>query len=151
MTVNPWMLISISGVTEGMDEEEMIRRITRMMEIGGTMLAEHHDCGAPLFRYKGEIVCPVCSVAGEAEHAAAVKPPEEKEDLRVSERRISESTSRIESASPDTGDSTLAAVRDSLHAKLRELCEGMAGEQDLSRLKSKLECIEIAIRVLRQL
>lgn len=29
--------------------------------MGGTMLANHHDCGAPLFRYKGEVVCPVCS------------------------------------------------------------------------------------------
>lgn len=29
--------------------------------MGGTMLANHHDCGAPLFRYKGDVVCPVCS------------------------------------------------------------------------------------------
>ena len=25
------------------------------------MLASHHDCGAPLFRCQGDIVCPVCS------------------------------------------------------------------------------------------
>jgi len=25
------------------------------------MLAAHHDCGAPLFRYHGQVVCPVCS------------------------------------------------------------------------------------------
>ncbi|MGF3495470.1 MAG: Sjogren's syndrome/scleroderma autoantigen 1 family protein [Methanothrix sp.] len=138
-----------------MDEEEMIRRITRMMEIGGTMLAEHHDCGAPLFRYKGEILCPVCSTSREAEQDA-VKLPEEK-NLDVSEGLVSESVAQrgsvSTSVSPATGDEkdALAAVRDLLHAKLRELCEGIAGEQDLSRLKSKLECIEIAIRALKQL
>lgn len=44
-----------------MDEEEAIKRIARLLEMGGTMLASHHECGAPLFRYKGEVVCPVCS------------------------------------------------------------------------------------------
>jgi len=139
-----------------MDEEEMIRRITRMMEIGGTMLAEHHDCGAPLFRYKGEILCPVCSASVETEQDAAVKLPEEK-SLRVSEERVSESTAKRSSVagsvSPGKSDEkdALVAVRDSLHAKLMELCEGIAGEQDMSMLKSKLECIEIAIRALKQL
>lgn len=46
-----------------MDEEEKLNRITRMLERGCTMLAEHHDCGAPLFRCKGEILCPICSSA----------------------------------------------------------------------------------------
>lgn len=45
----------------GMDEEEAIGRITKLLERGCTMLAAHHDCGAPLFRCKGEVVCPVCS------------------------------------------------------------------------------------------
>ena len=44
-----------------MNEEEAINRITKLLEQGCTMLASHHDCGAPLFRCKGEIICPVCS------------------------------------------------------------------------------------------
>jgi UPF0148 protein len=44
-----------------MNEEEKLKRITELLEKGCTMLASHHDCGAPLFRCKGEIVCPVCS------------------------------------------------------------------------------------------
>jgi UPF0148 protein len=44
-----------------MDDDEAIRRITKLLEQGCTMLAAHHDCGAPLFRCKGEVVCPVCS------------------------------------------------------------------------------------------
>ncbi|MCX8207185.1 MAG: hypothetical protein N3G75_05055 [Methanothrix sp.] len=139
-----------------MDEEEMIRRITRMMEIGGTMLAEHHDCGAPLFRYKGEILCPVCSASGEAEHGLSVGLPEEK-NQHVSEEHISEGAAQRSSVSitpsPNTRDEkdALASVRASLYAKLRGLCEEMADERDLSRLKSMLECIEIMIRALKQL
>jgi UPF0148 protein len=44
-----------------MDEEEILRRIAWFLEQGCTMLASHHDCGAPLFRCKGKILCPVCS------------------------------------------------------------------------------------------
>jgi UPF0148 protein len=44
-----------------MDEEEILGRIARFLEQGCTMLASHHDCGAPLFRCKGKILCPVCS------------------------------------------------------------------------------------------
>lgn len=42
-------------------DDESINKISRMLEIGGTMLAQHcADCGAPLFRYKGNVICPVC-------------------------------------------------------------------------------------------
>jgi len=44
-----------------MNEEEAIRRITKLLERGCTMLAAHHECGAPLFRCEGEVICPVCS------------------------------------------------------------------------------------------
>ncbi len=44
-----------------MDEDEVLSKITRLLEQGCTMLATHHDCGAPLFRCQGEVVCPVCS------------------------------------------------------------------------------------------
>ncbi|WP_094227194.1 Sjogren's syndrome/scleroderma autoantigen 1 family protein [Methanolobus psychrotolerans] len=42
-------------------DDENIQKISRMLEIGGTMLAQHCDnCGAPLFRYQGRVLCPVC-------------------------------------------------------------------------------------------
>jgi UPF0148 protein len=44
-----------------MNEEEKLERITKLLEKGCTMLADHHDCGVPLFRCKGKIVCPICS------------------------------------------------------------------------------------------
>lgn len=44
-----------------MNEEEKLKKITRLLEKGCTMLANHHDCGAPLFRCNGKILCPICS------------------------------------------------------------------------------------------
>jgi UPF0148 protein len=55
-----------------MDEEEKIKKITRLLEQGCTMLASHHECGAPLFRHKGEILCPVCSTIDTDYHKKAV-------------------------------------------------------------------------------
>ena len=42
------------------DSDDKIQKITKLLEKGGTMLATHHECGAPMFRYQGKIVCPVC-------------------------------------------------------------------------------------------
>src|SRR5659263_605977 len=44
----------------GKESEDKIQMITKLLEKGGTMLANHHDCGAPMFRYQGKVVCPVC-------------------------------------------------------------------------------------------
>jgi len=42
--------------------DDNVKKISRFLESGGTMLATHCDaCGAPLFRFKGEIICPLCS------------------------------------------------------------------------------------------
>ncbi|NPE31808.1 hypothetical protein HNV12_28390, partial [Methanococcoides sp. SA1] len=37
------------------------KQISRLLEMGGTMLAQHcTTCGAPMFRYQGEVLCPLC-------------------------------------------------------------------------------------------
>ncbi|NPE29547.1 hypothetical protein HNV12_16620, partial [Methanococcoides sp. SA1] len=37
------------------------KQISRLLEMGGTMLAQHcATCGAPMFRYQGEVLCPIC-------------------------------------------------------------------------------------------
>ena len=54
--------------------EDNVKKIARFLENGGTMLATHCDaCGAPLFRFKGEIICPLCSEI-EAEKGNALAP-----------------------------------------------------------------------------
>jgi UPF0148 protein len=52
------------------DSDYKIQQISRFLEAGGTMLAQHCNvCGAPFFRYHGEIVCPVCSSVEELVHS----------------------------------------------------------------------------------
>ncbi len=41
-------------------DDKGLKKVTKMLERGGTMLAKHCDCGAPLFKYQGKVVCPVC-------------------------------------------------------------------------------------------
>lgn len=47
------------------DSDDKIKQISRLLELGGTMLAQHcSTCGAPMFRYHGEVLCPICQGEG---------------------------------------------------------------------------------------
>ena len=68
-----------------MQEDEVLAKITKLLERGCTMLASHHDCGAPLFRCQGDIVCPVCSF--EDESISAMREPASEAVSGEEERR----------------------------------------------------------------
>ena len=171
------------------EEEEAIRRITKLLELGGTMLAEHHDCGAPLFRYEGKVICPVCSfdevfgdastvteemgsggsgiglpspgeegpvsrgvegasgrVAGERDHR-----PEERSFSRLPlAKPISPSREGEVGAMKVKGEADLVKEElwQSILYRLGKLSDKVRNEEDLSRLKSELECMEEALKVL---
>jgi UPF0148 protein len=172
-----------------MEEEEAIKRITRLLEMGGTMLATHHDCGAPLFRYRGEVVCPVCSfeevgasqVPSRAEKLApgpegrpsgkarSISAPEEE---RGSATELGAKRAVEVVSSPETGDYGEIAHREPVSGKMgqkdhvdeakeelkivilqkiRDISEKMRDEQDLGRLKSQLEYVKEALKVLEHL
>ena len=68
-----------------MEEDEVLAKITRLLERGCTMLASHHDCGAPLFRCQGDVVCPVCSFEDESissKRRPASEPVSGKDEIR---------------------------------------------------------------------
>jgi UPF0148 protein len=154
-----------------MDEEEMLQRITRLLEQGCTMLATHHSCGAPLFRCRGEIVCPVCSFA---EGQSAPSPGKDQgvpfmpEKAGGEGQRGAEMTGAQEASSslqPSAGveepglgatrasqeEPNIAYLRESVMRKLRDLTAAMEGEQDLDKLRRQLDCIEGALKVLRSM
>ena len=153
-----------------MDKEEMLQRITRMLEQGCTMLATHHSCGSPLFRCRGEIVCPVCSFA-EGQRAPApekdqsvpsmagkIKPEGEggEEMIRAQKATFLKPSAGVEE--PGAGavgaaqeDPNIAELRGSLLRKLKDLTAAMEGEQDLDRLRKQLDCIEGALKLLRSM
>jgi len=50
------------------EKDQKVKRIARFLELGGTMLAEHCKvCGAPKFRYQGQVICPICDVREEGQ------------------------------------------------------------------------------------
>jgi UPF0148 protein len=164
-----------------MDEDEVLEKITRLLERGCTMLATHHDCGAPLFRCQGEVVCPVCSFAdsepptpsrqekaktsqpsgpagsGENEPSQefagfdAVKEP-------GMQRQVSPSIPPAAGSVPQVGQQAgldLRRAEEDLRAallrKLATLTRGLEEEQDLDKLKKQLDCVEGLLKVFRSL
>lgn len=135
-----------------MDEDEILARITRLLEKGCTMLASHHDCGAPLFRCQGEIVCPVCSFAGDDE-----KPmPNRADQMQKEEEQalLADVGAGQKASSAEVGQETASALNDaraSLLKRLRDLTADLEKEQDLDRLKKQLDCVDGLLRALRSL
>jgi UPF0148 protein len=173
-----------------MNEEEKLKRITGFLEKGCTMLAIHHDCGAPLFRCKGEIVCPICSSSsahpghmpvGETEAVVS----QDADEIRVTSRikaggkgalsssmepiqvpnqeyqvddRRNQSHPSLESerlaqnsgeASHDSEfEITKQLVRMAVLSRLKDLALDIKEEKDLCRLRSQLDCVDAALRVI---
>jgi UPF0148 protein len=152
-----------------MQEDEVLSKITRLLEKGCTMLAAHHDCGAPLFRCQGEIVCPVCSFAddpGSPGKAQPSGPSGEEMDVRSSSGRARQPEKEGIKDNPDDavlvatqssgqgGDEmprALGGLRSALLARLQELTASVREERDLHMLKRQLDCLEGLLRILRSL
>lgn len=150
-----------------MDEDEVLSKITRLLEQGCTMLATHHDCGAPLFRCQGEVVCPVCSFPDKPSSLAMAEPLSSAaqgdklnpECVPLSQKGAGESLPKRpvtrEVFSDEREDVEFmrakANLRASLLRRLGELSAGLEVEQDLDRLKKQLDCIEGLLRAFRSL
>ncbi len=126
------------------DENLKMQKITRLLEKGGTMLAQSHDCGAPMFRYQGKVLCPVCDTGTGEEKRAAGEPEAPKRPLQgLQKGSVPEIPSRIE------GDNIQIAAM--TRKKILGIAESLENETDLHRIKDKLECIELGIRILKLL
>ncbi len=150
-----------------MDEDEVLGKITRLLEQGCTMLATHHDCGAPLFRCKGEVVCPVCSfpdkpfslATAELPGSVALQGKSNAGCLPSSQKEAGESLLQI----PETKDAinnqgedaefmrAKANLRASLLRRLGELTASLEVEQDLDKMKKQLDCLEGLLRAFRSM
>lgn len=144
----------------------MLGRITRLLEQGCTMLATHHSCGAPLFRCKGEVVCPVCSfepvseepVKGPAPISSGQEGPVEGQaELPAGDAR---SGARPGSSGQEAGserpkgdymhEAEVLLAASLLH-KIRDLAAKIESEQDLERLQKELDCAVSLLQVLESL
>ncbi|RLG20960.1 hypothetical protein DRN72_04345 [Methanosarcinales archaeon] len=113
-----------------MMEDDKIKKISKMLELGGTMLAQHcSKCGAPLFRYKGRILCPVCESEEESE-----------------EKKVEKREARVNSKSLGLWNASI-----SLRQKFLELSEELEQEKDPRRMLELLKVMEKIIEVMREL
>jgi UPF0148 protein len=142
-------------------EDKNLEKVTRMLERGGTMLAKHCECGAPMFKYQGKVVCPVCDgkkeQAGQESTQLAV-PVETKPALShqavepVKKSRIAELPSQRQ-VSVVIGDSTLdeAAIEAVVIAKINEISNRMANEIYPERIEMYMRILKTSLEVLREL
>ncbi len=122
------------------ETNDKLQRITKLLEIGGTMLANHHECGAPMFRYQGKVVCPVCDFQE--------KPEPARESKRAPESPKSAKTQKPETE-PEPED--LQSIKRIIQTKIQDIAAGLEDETDIHRMKDKLDCIEQGIKILKLL
>ncbi|MDD1753545.1 MAG: hypothetical protein LUQ38_10720 [Methanotrichaceae archaeon] len=144
-----------------MEDEENLKKITKLLEQGCTMLATHHSCGAPLFRCKGQVICPICSSPQEGNVEAgkilsASDAGQEFVTLSLSSKaEKKESHENALGSIPKQIDNieeigrTKNALRVALMHKLKDLQKRMEEEEDLDRLSRLLQCMEGILKILK--
>ncbi|MDR0768120.1 MAG: hypothetical protein LBE57_06805 [Methanosarcinales archaeon] len=145
-----------------MDSDDNVKKIARFLENGGTMLANHCDgCGAPLFRFKGEIICPLCSGV-ETETSLALRPsgvPAQK--ISIPQKCKKENKKQTASVTPAGNFKDYAAepiysaeeeqLRELILLKLTAVAEDMQNENDPRRVFEYLEMIEKGLDLIERL
>ena len=118
-----------------MDE---IDAMSRLLELGGTMLAEHcRRCGAPLFRYQGNVGCPICDFR-----------MVEQEMGEVSEEREGKEEKGEPGGKRAAGASPIGRI---ISDKVAMIAADMQNETDLGRIRDQMDCIERGIKILGML
>ncbi len=142
-------------------EDKDLQKVTKMLERGGTMLAKHCDCGAPLFKYQGRVVCPVCEGKKEEQPQESTQlavPVETKPAVAphavapVKKEQIAELPSDRQ-VSVVVGDSTLnePAIEAVVIAKINEISTRMANEMYPERIEMYMRILKTSLEVLREL
>lgn len=142
----------------GKEADDKIQKITRLLEKGGTMLATHHECGAPMFRFQGKTVCPVCDfqekqVTKKQEIKAG---QEDRKDLKKEQepQDLIKTQKTQKPQKPETPSSQISYAREIssvITSKIREIAGTLETETDISRVREKMDCIEQGIRILQSL
>jgi len=143
------------------DDDAKIRRISKLLELGGTMLAQHCDtCGSPLFRYQGQILCPLCNVAEEGE-----EDQDEKVEGTIPSVETEVPKEEFETETVESKPTVASSVSDSLHAerkgsspleqliesKLVEIAKNIQSESDPRRVEDAFDLIERGMNILERI
>lgn len=154
------------------EEDIKLEKISKFLEQGGTMLAQHCNCGAPLFRFKGDVICPICDSNSEKEKQKKIEIPKESTIEQTSSKIPTSSVNDIPTTSAMTSPTTPPLTPDiqsnisigipnevmsketsdfikkSLVNKIVQLSLDLQRETDLSRTKQQIEAIESGTKAL---
>lgn len=141
-------------------EDKDLEKVTKMLERGGTMLAKHCECGAPLFKYQGKVVCPVCDAKKQQyaeEQSRLAVPVETKPALSsqavepVRSTPVMEMPERRMSVVVGGEELNEAAVEAAVIAKINDITARLATETYPNKIQMYLDILERSLRVLKEL
>jgi UPF0148 protein len=141
-----------------LEEEDALKKISKFLEQGCTMLATHHSCGAPLFRCKGKIICPVCSSPEADKNESVVKLALEEKLTQDNSGNLKSKTKITSSMYGETNRqivsgeevySTKQTLKIALIRKLKDLQMKMDEEKDPDQVYRILKCIGEILSILK--
>ncbi len=137
-------------------DDEQVRKISKLLELGGTMLAEHCNiCGSPMFRYHGNVICPVCNTREEGQPAqvpatpSVVSTPEPRpEPSQPASQPVFKRT-----GAPETivSSGAVLPLEELILKKITDIANSMQDETDPRRISEQLDIIERGLDVIEQL
>jgi uncharacterized Zn finger protein (UPF0148 family) len=134
-----------------MTSDDETRVMSRALTRGATMLDDAcDDCGNPLFRYQGEVFCPVCQERhdrqGDTEKESERGRAEENGNEDVKNR----SASPREEEKERDGTEELREVDESLRTLARRLARDAAERsEDPDAVERRLDALERTLNLLR--
>ena len=143
-----------------MNEEEETKAMSRLLTRGAKMLQKGcDDCGNPLFRYRGEVVCPVCNERRSAEEEPdgiedTEREAEKEGNEAVENTRTADTTGRKTSETPDEEGTPKVGDGD-VEEYLNVLAERLARDavehaDDPEAVERRLDALERTLRLLRR-
>ncbi|MGP8336792.1 MAG: Sjogren's syndrome/scleroderma autoantigen 1 family protein [Methanosarcinaceae archaeon] len=140
-------------------DNEQVRKISRLLELGGTMLAEHCNiCSSPMFRYHGNVICPVCNTREEGKFTGIPATPSLASSSKTSPGPTPEQTqlatrpvSQITGAPKTFASGGTSSLEELLFKKITIIANSMQNETDTRRISEQLDIIERGLNVIEKL
>ena len=129
--------------------------MSRLLTRGAKMLQKGcDDCGNPLFRYQGEVVCPVCNERRRAEGDAAESEVREREEGTDATGTTGiDKSDEYETSDEERGQERVA--EEGVDDHLRVLAERLARDaaehsDDPEAVERRLDALERVLEILRR-